>query len=105
MRTQAPGVAFQETSELCIRRELGDVAEVRLDRAANLLPMSLSDDEDYKQGRPDDSDGDSATKLTVRLAVPRPGHWRLVVDAGEGVARDRESKNPGISRGFLRERG
>ncbi|MGC8644536.1 MAG: DUF1883 domain-containing protein [Isosphaeraceae bacterium] len=60
----------------------GDVAEVVLDRAANVLLMDDSSYDDYNHGRSFRYHGGYTTKSPVRLAVPKPGHWHLVVDLG-----------------------
>jgi hypothetical protein len=67
----------------------GDIAEVTLDRAANVLLMDSASYDDYRHGRPYRSDGGYARKSPVRLAVPRPGHWHVVVDLGGGAGQVR----------------
>lgn len=60
----------------------GDVAEVTLDRAANVLLMDASSYADYQRGGKYPHYGGYATKSPVRLAVPRAGLWHVVVDLG-----------------------
>jgi Domain of unknown function (DUF1883) len=67
----------------------GDIAEVTLDRAANVLLMDPANYDDYTHGRTYHYDGGYATKSPVRLAVPRAGHWHVVVDLGGGPGQVR----------------
>jgi hypothetical protein len=67
----------------------GDIAEVTLDRAANVLLMDPANYDAYIHGRPYRYDGEYATKSPVRLAVPRAGHWHVVVDLGGGPGQVR----------------
>jgi len=67
----------------------GDVAEVTLDRAANVLLMGPADYDDYTLGRDYRYYGGYAAKSPVRLAVPKPGHWHVVVDLGGGAGQVR----------------
>lgn len=69
----------------------GDVAEVALDRAANVLLMDSSNYGNYKQGRTYRYYGGYATKSPVRLAVPRRGHWHVVVDLAGGPGQVKAS--------------
>lgn len=69
--------------------DAGDVAEVTLDRAANVLLMDPTNYGAYRQGRSYRYYGGHATKSPVRLAVPRRGHWHVVVDLGGGPGQVR----------------
>jgi hypothetical protein len=71
--------------------DAGDVAEVTLDRAANVLLMDSSNYDSYKQGRKYRYYGGYATKSPVRLSVPKHGHWHVVVDLGGGPGQVRAS--------------
>ncbi len=66
-----------------------DIAEVTLDRAANVLLLDPANYDDYSQGRDYRYFGGYATKSPVRLAVPRTGHWHVVVDFGGGAGQVR----------------
>jgi hypothetical protein len=67
----------------------GDVAEVTLDRAANVLLMDPANYDQYNHGRSYKYDGGYATKSPVRLAIPKTGHWHVVVDLGGGAGQVR----------------
>jgi len=67
----------------------GDDAEVTLDRAANVLLMEPADHDDYVHGRPYRYGGGYATRSPVRLAIPRDGHWHVVVELGGGPGQVR----------------
>ena len=67
----------------------GDIAEVTLDRAANVLLMDHANYDDYNHGRNYRYFGGYATKSPVRLAVPRGGRWHIVVDLGGGAGEVR----------------
>ena len=67
----------------------GDVAEVTLDRAANVLLMDSASYDDYTHGRTYRYDGGYARKSPVRLAIPSAGHWHVVVDLGGGAGQVR----------------
>jgi hypothetical protein len=69
--------------------DAGDVAEVTLDRAANVLLMDSFNYSSYQQGRKYHYDGGYSTKSPVRLAVPERGHWHVVVDLGGGPGQVR----------------
>lgn len=69
----------------------GDVAEVTLDRAANVLLMDPANYRAYQDGRDYDYDGGYVTRSPVRLRVPRDGHWHVVVDLGGGAGQVRAS--------------
>ena len=67
----------------------GDVAEVTLDRAANVLLMDSASYDDYTHGRSYRSQGGYATRSPESLAIPRSGHWHVVVDLGGGAGQVR----------------
>jgi hypothetical protein len=67
----------------------GDIAEVTLDRAANVLLMDSANYDAYNHRRSFRYEGGYATKSPVRLAVPRAGHWHIVVDLGGGPGQVR----------------
>lgn len=60
----------------------GDVAELTLDRAADVLLMDPASYDDYNHGRSFRYYGGYATKSPVSLAVPKKGPWHVVVDLG-----------------------
>lgn len=74
-------------------RELteGDVVEVTLDHAANVQLLDTANYEQYRQGRPYRYYGGYAKESPVRLTVPSPGRWHLVVDLGGGIGTVRAS--------------
>lgn len=69
--------------------DAGDVAEVTIDRAANVLLMDPSNYSAYRQGRNYRYTGGYATRSPVRLAVPGRGHWHVIVDLGGGPGQVR----------------
>jgi Domain of unknown function (DUF1883) len=69
----------------------GELAEVTLDRAANVLLMDSQNYSSYLQGRAYEYDGGYATESPVQFAVPRHGHWHVVVDLGGGPGQVRAS--------------
>lgn len=71
--------------------DAGDVAEVTLDRAANVLLMDPSQYSAYKNGRGYRYYGGHVTRSPVRLSVPSQGHWHVVVDLGGGPGQVRAS--------------
>ncbi|MHC5539517.1 DUF1883 domain-containing protein, partial [Singulisphaera rosea] len=62
--------------------QAGDVAEVTLDRAANVLLMDAANYGAYKRGAGYRNYGGNATKSPVRMAVPSDGRRHVVVDLG-----------------------
>jgi Domain of unknown function (DUF1883) len=71
--------------------KLGTIAEVTLDRAANVLLMDPANYSTYKQGQPYRYYGGHATVSPFRLVVPSPGIWHVVVDLGGGPGEVRAS--------------
>jgi hypothetical protein len=64
--------------------KLGTIAEVTLDRAANVLLMDPTNYNAYQQGQAYQYYGGHATVSPFRLMVPSPGIWHVVVDLGGG---------------------
>jgi hypothetical protein len=71
--------------------KLGDVAEVTLDRAANVLMMDPANYDEYQQGRAYRYYGGHATVSPFSIVVPNPGLWHVVVDLGGGPGEVRAS--------------
>lgn len=69
----------------------GDVAEVTLDRAANVLLMDNGNYRAYRQGCEYQYHGGYATRSPMRLSVPSDGHWHVVIDLGGGPGQVRAS--------------
>jgi hypothetical protein len=69
----------------------GDVAEVTLDRAANVLLMEPPNYSSYQEGRAYHYEGGYSTESPVQFAVPKRGHWHVVVDLGGGPGQVRAS--------------
>ena len=69
----------------------GDLAEVTLDRAVNVLLMDSDNYDDYRHGRTYRYDGGHSTKSPVSLTIPKAGHWHVVVDLGGGAGEVRAS--------------
>ncbi len=67
----------------------GDVAEVIIDRAANVLLLDEPNYELYKQGGEFHHLGGYATKSPIRWKVPKSGRWHAVVDLGGGPGQVR----------------
>ena len=63
---------------------LGAIAEVTLDRAANVLLMNPANYNAYQQGQPYQYYGGHVTVSPFRLVVPAAGIWHVVVDLGGG---------------------
>ena len=62
----------------------GTIAEVTLDRAANVLLMDPTNYGEYSQGRAYRYYGGHVTVSPFRLVVPAAGIWHVVVDLGGG---------------------
>jgi hypothetical protein len=69
----------------------GDVVEVTLDHAANVQLLDAANYEQYREGKPYRYHGGYAKESPVRLAVPTPGRWHLVIDLGGGTGSVRAS--------------
>ncbi len=59
-----------------------DIIQVRLDKAANVRMLDISNFERYRDGQRHTYLGGRANKSTVNLKPPRHGHWYVVVDLG-----------------------
>ena len=70
----------------------GDVAELTLDRAADVLLMDPASYDDYNHGRSFRYYGGYATKSPVSLAVPKKGPWHVVVDLGGDAGQVRDPR-------------
>ncbi len=69
----------------------GTIAEVTLDRAANVLLLDPANYAAYQQGQPYNYYGGHATVSPFRLVVPSAGTWHAVVDLGGGPGEVRAS--------------
>lgn len=79
-------------------RKRGEVVEVSLSgSAANVLLLDSSNLSKYRSGRNYSYRGGLATKSPVRLPIPNPGHWHVVVDMTglRGQARSSVRMLPG----------
>jgi Domain of unknown function (DUF1883) len=70
---------------------LGDVAEVTLDRAANVLLMDPANYNAYQQHQAYQYYGGHITASPFRMVVPGTGTWNVVVDLGGGPGQVRAS--------------
>jgi hypothetical protein len=61
-----------------------DVVEVTLDHPANVMLLSPSDFDAYRNGREFRYEGGYARSSPIRIAAPHAGIWHLVVDLGGG---------------------
>lgn len=66
--------------ELDLRSE--DVVEVSLDSQANVILLDPPNFSNYTRGDTYRYFGGFAEKTPVRLSVPRPGKWHVVVNLG-----------------------
>ena len=71
--------------------DAGDIADVTLDRAANVLLMDSSNYGNYKDNGVYKYYGGYQKKSPVRLVVPKNGHWHVVVDLGGGPGQVKAS--------------
>lgn len=69
--------------------EEGDVVEVSLDRAANVILVDAANYEIYKKGGKFQYRGGYATESPFRVKVPRRGRWHVVIDLGGGAGQVR----------------
>jgi hypothetical protein len=58
----------------------GDIAEVTLNRGANVRLMDGTNLNKFKRGQKHTYHGGLAKKSSVKIAIPRSGHWYVVVD-------------------------
>jgi hypothetical protein len=71
------------------RAHAGDVIEINLDHAANVLLLDSNNFSNYRSGRRYRYSGGFARRSPVRLQVPHEGHWYVVVDLGGLAGRVR----------------
>ncbi len=76
------------------------MVEIEVDTAANVFLVDSSNFSAYRNGRQYRYYGGQARRSPVRLAVPRTGHWYLVLDLGGYPGSIRHS-NPRILPGPL----
>ncbi len=69
----------------------GDMIEVTLDRAANVQLLDPANFDKYKNGQGYRYSGGHATTSPAELAIPRAGHWHVVIDFGGGAGQVRAS--------------
>lgn len=69
----------------------GEVVEVSLDAAANVLLMDSSDFSSYRSGRDHGYRGGWKTRSPCRFRVPTPGHWHVTIDLAGGSGSIRSS--------------
>lgn len=69
----------------------GDVIEVVIDRAANVLLLDAPNYADYVSGLTFEYHGGYADVSPYRLPSPYPGHWHLAIDLGGGAGSVRAS--------------
>ncbi len=58
----------------------GDVAEVTLNKGANVRLIDSNNFNKYRRGQKHSYHGGLAKRSPVRLTIPRSGHWYVVVD-------------------------
>jgi hypothetical protein len=64
------------------QQKRGAVVEVTLNTQANVQLLDSSSFTAYRNGRQYRYIGGLATKSPIRLAIPRNGHWHVVIDLG-----------------------
>jgi hypothetical protein len=69
------------------RLERGQIVEVTLDHAANVLLLDSTNFNNYRNGRRHTFYGGHVTRTPFRIAVPRTGHWQLAIDLGGYAGR------------------
>ncbi len=74
-----------------LNTQTGDVIEVILDHAANVLLLDMLNYTNYAAGQPFRYHGGYAQVSPYRIQPPRPGHWHLAVDLGGGAGSVRAS--------------
>lgn len=60
----------------------GEIVQVHLNAAANVLLLNSSNYNNYKRGRRYNGYGGHATQTPVRLNVPNAGRWYVAIDLG-----------------------
>jgi len=68
-------------------RSGGEVAEVKLTKAANVRLLDSSNFQNYRSGRRHRYFGGYVNRSPVRLQIPNHGHWYVVVDLGGYAGR------------------
>ncbi len=74
-----------------LNTQAGDVVEVILDHAANVLLLDFLNYTNYTTGQPFRYYGGYAQVSPYRIQPPRPGQWHLAVDLGGGAGSVRAS--------------
>jgi hypothetical protein len=79
------------------RLERGQIVEVTLDHAANVLLLDSTNFNSYRNGRRHTYYGGNVTRSPFRIAVPRSGNWHVAIDLGgyEGRVRSGVRVLPG----------
>jgi hypothetical protein len=67
----------------------GQIVEVELDHAANVLLLDSSNFNSYRNGRRHTYYGGYVTRSPFHIAVPRNGHWHVAIDLGGASGRTR----------------
>jgi hypothetical protein len=73
------------------RLERGQIVEVELDHAANVLLLDSTNFNHYRNGRRHTFFGGHVTTTPFRIPVPSSGHWHVAVDLGGYAGRVRSS--------------
>lgn len=71
----------------------GQVIEVTIDKAANVMLMDNSQFQHYRSGRQFRYRGGYMTQSPCRIAVPHSGTWHIVIDLGGRSGNIRHSIN------------
>jgi hypothetical protein len=69
----------------------GDVIEVTLDHAANVLLLDSTNYSDYRNGRAYKYRGGYVKSSPFRISPPHHGRWHLVIDLGGNAGTVRAS--------------
>jgi Domain of unknown function (DUF1883) len=74
--------------------EAGALVDVTLSGTeANVMLLDSVNVSRYRQGQEFDYHGGHFTRSPIRIAVPRAGHWHVVVDLGGAAGRVEASVN------------
>ncbi|MBX9678071.1 MAG: DUF1883 domain-containing protein [Gemmataceae bacterium] len=65
-----------------LQLDSGDMVEITLDHAANVMLLDTANFELYKQRKPYQYFGGHAEETPTYVAAPARGRWHLVVDLG-----------------------
>jgi hypothetical protein len=71
------------------RLDRGQIVEVTLDHAANVLLLDSTNFNSYRSGRRHTYYGGQVTQTPFRVPVPRSGHWHVAIDLGGYAGRVR----------------